>query len=91
MIIGRNFDSVPFAFSNQDRVVLAIEPAEKELKATLECLYFGMVGCGLAAINSEGVYFSSDDGGPGEGGLGPDSRPIPGALLGRMAIEWLTD
>ncbi len=44
-----------------------------------------MVGCGLAAINSEGVYLSGDDGG-GEGGL-VIARPIPAALLGRMAIE----
>ncbi len=85
VIIGRNWDYPPL-FPIERRCLLAIEPAEDGLKATLDAMWFGMVGTGMATLTSDGTYYSANDGGIRTGGL-VLQRPSPAALVMRNIAE----
>jgi hypothetical protein len=83
-IIARNWDYPPI-FPCDTYCLFAVEPAEKGVQKTLDALWFGMIGAGMACLNEEGVYLSADD----AGGEDPTkvSSPVPAALALRMTAE----
>lgn len=83
-IIARNWD-YPTIFPCDTYCILAVEPAEKGLQRTLDAMWFGMIGAGLACLNEEGVYLSADDAGSED----PTkvNSPVPAALALRRAAE----
>jgi len=85
VIVGRNWDYPPL-FPPRFACILAVEPAEEGLSPTLDALWFGMIGAGLATINRDGVYVAGNDAGINEGGL-VVAKPQPGALLMRHVME----
>jgi hypothetical protein len=86
-VIGRNWDYPPF-FPHDTYCIFAVDPDEEGLAATLDALWFGMIGAGFACINEHGIYFSGDDGGREEKGV--IAAPCPAALAMRMAAEAAT-
>lgn len=84
-IVGRNWDYPPL-YSMDYACVIAVEPAEEGLWPTLDAMCFGMLGCGLATINRDGVYVAGNDAGIEEGGIHV-AHPTPGGLLMRMVME----
>ena len=83
-IIGRNWDYPPI-FPHDTYCAFAVDPAEPELHKTLDALWFGMIGAGMACLNEESVYVSGNDGGSEDPSL--VSSPTPGALALRMVGE----
>ncbi len=82
-ITARNADYAAFPIAGQT-FLLAVDPAEKDLKPTLDVGLFGSVGAGTA-MNAEGAFLALHD----EGGL-PGRKPsgwIPRTLALREAIE----
>lgn len=84
-IVGRNWDYPPL-YSMDYACVIAVQPAEEGLSPTIDAMYYGMLGCGLATINRDGVYVAGNDAGIDEGGIHA-AHPTPGSLLMRTAIE----
>jgi hypothetical protein len=83
-IIGRNWDYPPI-FPHDTYCAFAVEPAEKGLQKTLDALWFGMIGAGMACLNEGGVYLSGNDAGSED-----PSRvrsPVPVMLAVRTAAE----
>ncbi len=83
-IIGRNWDYPPI-FPHGTYCAFAVDPAEKGLQKTLDALWFGMIGAGMACLNEEGVYLSGNDAGSED-----PSRvqsPVPVMLAVRVAAE----
>jgi len=82
-VIGRNLDYYAFPLASKT-VLLATEPAEKELKATIDVLLPGFVGVGTA-MNAEGVFLALHD----EQGLSGGARSawVPRSVALRAAIE----
>jgi hypothetical protein len=82
-VIGRNLDYYAFPLASKT-VLLATEPAEKELKATVDVLLPGFIGVGTA-MNAEGVFLALHD----EQGLsgGAMSGWVPRSVALRAAIE----
>lgn len=85
VIIGRNWDYPPL-FPIERRCILAIQPAEPELKATLDAVWFGMIGTGMATLTADGTYYSANDGGIRTGGLVLE-HPSPSMLVTRSIAE----
>jgi hypothetical protein len=82
-IVGRNLDYFAFPLSSK-ALLLAVEPAEKTLKATVDVLMPGFVGVGTA-LNSDGAFLALHD----EKGLpgSATSNWVPRSLALRTAIE----
>lgn len=85
-IVGRNLDYYAFPLSSKS-MLIAIEPAEKDLKATVDVLMPGFIGVGTA-MNSEGAVLALHD----EKGLpgAATSAWVPRSLTLRTAIETAT-
>jgi hypothetical protein len=82
-VTGRNLDYFGFPMSPYQCLV-AVDPAEKELKPTVDFLVFGFV-CAGTALNSEGVFVAMHD----EPGLRGERKEgwVPRAITLRLAIE----
>lgn len=83
VLSARNMDYMAFPITPY-QTLIAVDPAEEGLKATLDLLAFGYVGAGTA-LNAEGVWTALHDepglaGGPREGGA-------PRCLSLRTAVE----
>jgi hypothetical protein len=61
VMTGRNLDYWTYPVSGYDAVI-AVEPDEPQLKATLDMAFFGTVGAGTS-MNSDGVFVALHDGG----------------------------
>lgn len=85
VVVGRNWDYPPL-FPPGFACILAIEPAEEGLSPTLDALWFGMIGSGLATINRDGVYLAGNDAGIDERGAAVPA-PQPTTLLMRQVME----
>ena len=83
-IIGRNWDYPPI-FPYDTYCAFAVAPAEDGLQQTLDAMWFGMIGAGMACLNEEGVYLSGNDAGSEDPSL--VQSPVPAALAMRMAGE----
>jgi len=83
-IIGRNWDYPPI-FPHDTYCAFAVDPAEEGLQRTLDALWFGMIGAGMACLNEEQVYVSGNDAGSEDPSL--VEHPTPGALAMRMVGE----
>jgi len=88
VLVGRNWDYPP-VFSSTTYCVFAVEPSEPELSPTLDAMWFGMLGTGMAALNRHGVYLAANDGGVHRTMLAVE-HPVPAALVSRMLVETLT-
>jgi len=82
-VVGRNLDYVAFPISSKT-LLLATDPSEKDLKATIDVLLPGFIGVGTA-MNAEGVFLALHD----EKGLrgAAASGWIPRSVALRAAIE----
>jgi len=82
-VLGRNLDYYAFPLSAK-AVLIAVEPAEKGLKATLDVLMPGFIGVGTA-MNADGVVLALHD----EKGLPGAAKSgwAPRSLTLRTAIE----
>lgn len=85
VLVGRNWDYPPL-FPDSGHAILAVDPDEPGRKATLDAMWFGMVGAGIGVIAEDGVVLSADDGGIPEGGL-TVSHPQSIALIMRDVAE----
>ena len=85
VIVGRNFDYPPI-FPRETCCVLAIEPAEKDLHPTLDAMWFGIIGAGLATLRDDGLYLAPNSGGRPRRGS-EIKQPVPGALFLRSFAE----
>jgi hypothetical protein len=85
VIVGRNWDYPPL-FPRETCCLLAIQPSEKELRPTLDAMWFGMVGSGLATLREDGLYLAANSGGRSRPGV-TVKHPTPGALLVRSFVE----
>ncbi|MCJ7751312.1 MAG: C45 family peptidase [Armatimonadetes bacterium] len=83
-IIGRNWDYPPI-FPHDTYCAFAVDPAEEGLQKTMDAMWFGMIGAGMACLNEEGVYLSGNDAGSEDPSL--VQSPVPAALAARMAGE----
>jgi hypothetical protein len=83
-IIGRNWDYPPI-FPHDTYCAFAVDPAEEGLQKTLDAMWFGMIGAGMACLNEEGVYLSGNDAGSEDPSL--VESPVPAALALRMTGE----
>ncbi|MBX9789300.1 MAG: C45 family peptidase [Pirellulales bacterium] len=88
VLVGRNWDYPP-VFSSTTYCVFAVEPTEPELSPTLDAMWFGMLGTGMAALNRHGIYLAANDGGVHRSMLAVE-HPTPAAVVGRMLIEAMT-
>ena len=88
VLVGRNWDYPP-VFSSTTYCVFAVEPSEPELSPTLDAMWFGMLGTGMAALNRHGIYLAANDGGVHRSMLAV-GHPMPAALLSRLLIERMT-
>ncbi|MGD9648532.1 MAG: C45 family autoproteolytic acyltransferase/hydrolase, partial [Pirellulales bacterium] len=88
VIVGRNWDYPP-VFPSNTYCVFAVEPTEPELSPTLDAMWFGMLGTGMASLNRHGIYLAANDGGVHRSMLAVP-HPMPAALLGRILIERMT-
>jgi len=84
-IVGRNWDYPPL-YSMDYACVIAMEPAEDGLSPTIDAMCFGMIGCGLATLNRDGVYAAANDAGIDEGGLHA-AEATPAGFLLRSILE----
>lgn len=84
VIIGRNWDYPPI-FPHDTYCAFAVAPAEEGLQRTMDALWFGMIGAGLACLNEQGVYLSGNDAGREDPSL--VRSPVPAALALRLAGE----
>lgn len=84
-IIGRNWDYAPI-FNMADAMIIASDPAEAGLASTMDAMWFGMVGNGIATLREDGLYISANDASIDEGGL-PFANPTPSALATREVAE----
>jgi len=82
-VVGRNLDYFAFPLSSK-ALLLAVEPAEKTLKATVDVLMPGFIGVGTA-LNSDGAFLALHD----EKGLPSPATSawVPRSLALRTAIE----
>lgn len=82
-VIGRNLDYYAFPLASMT-MLIAVEPSEKDLKATVDVLLPGFVGVGTA-MNSDGVFLALHD----ERGLsgGAKSGWVPRSVALRAALE----
>jgi hypothetical protein len=83
-IIGRNWDYPPI-FPHDTYCAFAVDPAEDDLQKTMDAMWFGMIGAGMACLNEEGVYLSGNDAGSEDPSL--VQSPVPGALAIRITAE----
>lgn len=81
---GRNLDYRTFPVSGLDAII-AVEPDEPELKATLDMSFFGAIGAGTA-MNSDGVFVALHDGGGARAGQA-EGTFTPRTLAIRAALE----
>jgi hypothetical protein len=81
---GRNLDYRTFPVSGLDAII-AIEPDEPDLKATLDMTFFGAIGAGTA-MNSDGVFVALHDGGGVRAGQ-TQATFTPRVLAIRSALE----
>jgi hypothetical protein len=88
VLVGRNWDYPP-VFSSTTYCVFAVEPTEPALSPTLDAMWFGMLGTGMAALNRHGIYLAANDGGVHRSMLAV-GHPMPAALVGRILIETMT-
>ena len=88
VLVGRNWDYPP-VFSSTTYCVFAVEPSEPGLSPTLDAMWFGMLGTGMAALNRHGIYLAANDGGVHRSMLAVD-HPTPAALVSRILIETMT-
>lgn len=84
-IIGRNWDYAPL-FSMADASLIAVDPTESGLMSTMDAMWFGMVGTGMATIREDGLYVSANDASIDENGL-PFANPEPSMLAARDLAE----
>jgi hypothetical protein len=83
-IIGRNWDYPPI-FHHDTYCAFAVDPAEDNLQKTMDAMWFGMIGAGMACLNEEGVYLSGNDAGSED--PSQVQSPVPAALAIRMTAE----
>ncbi len=85
-VIGRNLDYFAFPLASKT-TLLATEPAEKDLKATVDVLLPGFIGVGTA-MNAEGIFLALHD----ERGLSGGARTswVPRSVALRAALEGAT-
>ncbi|MBN1461324.1 MAG: hypothetical protein JXA57_17490 [Armatimonadetes bacterium] len=83
-IVGRNWDYPPI-FPHDTYCAFAVDPAEEGLQRTLDAMWFGMIGAGMACLNEEQVYVSGNDAGREDPSL--VEQPTPGALAMRTVGE----
>jgi len=85
-IVGRNLDYFAFPLSSK-ALLLAVEPSEKTLKATVDVVMPGFIGVSTA-LNSDGAFLALHD----EKGLpgGAAAAWVPRSLALRTAIESAT-
>jgi hypothetical protein len=85
LIVGRNFDYPPI-LPRDNFCILAVEPSEAGLRPTMDSLFFGFVGCGIAAIRDDGIYVAPNTGGPSPREILP-KEPIASGLVLRTFLE----
>lgn len=85
LIVGRNFDYPPI-LPRETCCILAIQPAEKGLHATIDPLWFGLVGSGIACVRDDGLYLAPNSGGS-SGGKIEVAHPTSGGLVLRQFAE----
>jgi hypothetical protein len=85
IVVGRNWD-YPDLFPRETCCLLAVQPTEPGLRPTLDAMWFGMIGSGLATIREDGLYVSANSGGRVRPGV-TVKHPTPGALLMRAYAE----
>ncbi|HEV3026522.1 MAG TPA: C45 family peptidase, partial [Planctomycetota bacterium] len=85
-VVGRNLDYFAFPLSSK-ALLLAVDPSEKTLKATVDVVMPGFIGVSTA-LNSDGAFLALHD----EKGLpgGAASNWVPRSLALRTAIEMAT-
>ena len=85
-IVARNLDYYAFPIAAK-ALLVAVEPAEKDLKATIDVLMPGFIGVGTA-MNSDGAFLALHD----ERGLQGTAKSgwVPRSLALRTAIEGAT-
>ncbi len=84
-VIGRNWDYAPL-FSMADASIIANDPTESGLLSTMDAMWFGMVGTGMATIREDGLYVSANDASIDENGI-PFANPQPSMLVARDLAE----
>lgn len=84
-VVGRNWDYAPI-FNMADAMIIASDPAEAGLLSTMDAMWFGMIGNGIATVRDDGLYISANDASIDEGGL-PFALPTPSALAARELAE----
>jgi hypothetical protein len=85
LIVGRNFDYPPL-LPRENFCVLAVEPDEEGLHATMDALFFGFIGCGISAIRDDGMYVAPNSGGPSPREILP-KEAVPTAFIFRTWLE----
>lgn len=83
-IVGRNWDYPPI-FPHDTYCAFAVDPTEDGLQRTLDAMWFGMIGAGMACLNEEQIYVSGNDAGSEDPNL--VEHPTPGALAMRTVGE----
>lgn len=87
-VIGRNWDYAPI-FNMADAMIIASDPTESGLGSTMDAMWFGMIGSGIATIREDGLYISANDASIDENGL-PFANPTPSALAARELAETIS-
>lgn len=87
-IVGRNWDYPPL-FPTSGTAVIASDPSEAGLFSTMDAMWFGMVGNGIATVREDGLYISGNDASIDEPGL-PFANPNPSALRVRELAETIS-
>ena len=82
-LIGRNLDYMAFPLASF-QCLIAVEPAEKDLKATVDPVFVGALGVGTP-LNAEGLFLALHD----SDALAPGKKEgwVPRSLALRSAIE----
>ncbi len=84
-ITGRNWDYPPL-FSTSAATIIASDPTEAGLLSTIDSMWYGMVGNGIATIREDGFYMSANDASIDEPGI-PFANPNPSSLRARELAE----
>lgn len=84
-IVGRNFD-YPAILPRETFCVLSVEPSEPGLHATVDPLWFGVVGSGIAAMRDDGLYVAPNSGGRTKGKVTIE-RPTACGFVLRSFLE----
>ncbi len=85
LIVGRNFDYPPI-LPRENVFLLAVDPSEPDLHATIDPLWPGLIGSGIAAIRDDGMYVAPNSGGS-SGGRVTVPHPTSGGLVLRAFLE----